>query len=473
MGGIRVEIGANTTALNRGLKQSKNRIAAWARSVVGRFARAGVDAARAFARGVVLNIKRVGMVAGGLMAAGIVKSVSEAGRFEQYEMQFEALLGSVEAAKSRMDEIKAVDLEAPFDITEIAVASKMLTVFTANAFAGTDALKMMADAASVTPRPLSEIAYWYGRAYSMIKANRPLGEAVMRLTEMGLISDEASIKLQRLSKSYSPRAQAMKLDLINQEFRKFEGSAAKLVETWPGLMSVFSSATKQAFAAVGDSILPLAKIWLQEVIDTMTELRDNGTLARWGENVATAAAKVRKAMEDHAIPAFKRFLDAAKKYLGEYQTFLDDGDWSGAFRKATSDGVEAAINALKAHGPEFYAIGVELGAAIAHGISDAVDKSMRSSWIGRRLADSVDLVTGKSYGDMIKAKDQEDASQRAFNEMNPSQAVKPKLRMHHIPGQVGETLQSIFNPSSNPNRNRFGTSAEPVHVVIDNPTGGQ
>lgn len=343
--GIKVTIGANAGPFAKGLQSVNRRIAGWAARLPGRFARAGIAAGRRFVRGLVRTIRR-GIIAAGVLGAGLIgKSISEAGRFEKYEMQFEALLGTVQDAQKRMNEIKEVDLEAPFDITQIADASRILTVFTANAFAGTEALRMMADAAAVTPRPLSEIAYWYGRAYSMIKANRPLGEAIMRLTEMGLLSAEASIQLQKLSKSYTPASQEQKLAIINAEFRKFEGSAAKLVTTWPGIWSVFTSATKQAFAAVGDAILPLAKIWLQDVIDKMTELRNDGTLTQWGANVSNAFWKIRNSIEA-SLPRLQSALSAVRSYISSVFESLETGTFGDKIGKDIKRGIAKAGDGL-------------------------------------------------------------------------------------------------------------------------------
>ena len=473
-GGINITIGANAGPFAKALNNVTRRIGRWAARLPGRFARAGIAAGRRFATGLMRTVRR-GLIATGVIGAGLIsKSISEAGRFEQYEMQFEALLGTAEKAQKRMNEIKLVDLEAPFDITQIATASRMLTVFTENAFAGADALRMMADAAAVTPRPLSEIAYWYGRAYSMIKANRPLGEAVMRLTEMGLVSAQASIQLQRLSKSYSPGAQEQKLAIINAEFRKFEGSAAKLVKTWPGIWSVFTSATKQAFAAVGDAILPLAKVWLQDVIDKMTELRNDGTLTRWGHNVATAAANVRAGIES-AIPAFKNFLEGAKKYLGEYESFIESGDFSGALRKSVGDGVAGAIGILKMAIPDFVEIGLEIGAGIASGISDGMDRSLRKTWLGRRTADIGDLVTGKSFRDMREAQQQErDSLNNLAEQIRARSDYKPHaLEQGFLGRHIKQRGQDEMTIRRHYGLGVLGSKQNPTHTIIDNPPGGQ
>lgn len=385
--GIKVTIGANTNPFAKGLRRVSNRISRWASRLPGRFARAGIAAGRRFAGGLIRTVKRGLLGAGALGAALIGKSISEAGRFEKYDLQFEALLGSATAAKKRMDEIKKVDLEAPFDITSITDASRVLTVFTGNAFAGTKALKMMADAASVTPNDIKDVAFWYGRAYSMIQSGRPFGEAAMRLQEMGLITGKARNEMERFSGVKNPRAIKRSLDILNEEFLKFQGSAAKLAKTWPGIMSIFTSASKQAFAKVGDAILPMAKTWLVELIDKLTELRNNGTLTAWGEGVAKAAKRARAEIEKLAPKvqgAISKIKDAFEnEKLGEYI--------GSKIEPAIENALEKIGSAIKKHGPDFVNFGMEIGGSILRGMDKALDKA--PFWLR--------LITGDPIRDLM------------------------------------------------------------------------
>jgi hypothetical protein len=341
-------------------------------------------------------MRRAGIVAGGLITAGIGKSLQEAGRFEYAEFQFKALMNSAEKAKDRMDEIRRLDLEVPFDITQLIDGSRALEVFTGGAEAGADALRMIADAAAVTPRPFKEVAYWYGRAFAAIKSNRPLGEANRRLLEMGIIGPEATQHLQALSKNYSPEAQALKMEIIKDEVKKFEGAAAELATTWPGLLSILSSGTKQTFEAVGDAILPLGKVWLQEILDKMYELRTNGTLTRWGENVAHWAERARKVVEEQLIPVFLELVRKVESYYNEMKSLFESEGLTTALGKAASDATEALVSALRKHMPTVVAVGAEIGGAIADGIIDGMQKALNDHPVGKRVAYYLGIATGSS-----------------------------------------------------------------------------
>ena len=371
MAGIKLYIGADSRGLRKGLADNNRLIGRWITGVVRKMSRAGLRMGAALTRGLITSVKRLGFVAGGLIAGGIVKSVKEAARFEDYGVQFEALLGSAEAAKKRMDEIKEVDLVVPFDITSIADASRILEVFTKGAFASTEALIMMADAASVTPNDIKDVAFWYGRAYSMIQSGRPFGEAAMRLQEMGLISGEARNEMERLGKVKSPEATEKMMKLLNAEFEKFAGAAVKRAKTFNGIWSIFTSGMKQAFAAVGDEILPLAKKWLGELIDKIKELRSNGTLAQWGKTISFYLQLARTRISDliKAVVALYRKMSEAAQ----------DSSWveviSSELEKAFDLGMQKGLDAIRKYMPHIVEIGVEIGLAIGAGMVKGLARS--------------------------------------------------------------------------------------------------
>jgi hypothetical protein len=392
MAGIKLYIGLDSRGLKKGLSDNGRLISRWANRMVSRLASAGMRMGRAITRGMITSIKRLGFVAGGLIAGGIVKSVKEAARFEDYGVQFEALLGSVDAAKKRMDEIKQVDLNVPFDITSIADASRILQVFTNGAFASTEALTMMADAASVTPNNIKEVAFWYGRAYSMIQSGRKFGEAAMRLQEMGLISGDARNEMERLGQTKGPQRTAQIMKVLNGEMLKFAGAAAKRAKTFNGIWSIFTSATKQAFASVGDAILPLAKDWLVELIAKINKLRDNGTLASWGATASRSLENLRASIEKNVLPVINRLMksfrggtlkDDLAKELGSISESIGD-IIGGLYSKYASTAVQ---------------VGVDIGVEIAKGIGQGLDKHLGDNffwWLskqpGNLMNKSADVV---------------------------------------------------------------------------------
>jgi hypothetical protein len=476
-GGVRVDITANSRGFRRGMNSNKSFLARWAKSVANKMAAAGRNIGRRLVHGITSTIRRGAMVAGGLLVAGVGKSISEAGRFEAYEMQFDALLGGAEEAKKRMQEIRDIDLEVPFDITSITDASRILTVFTNNAFASTDALRMMADAAAVTPNDIKDVAFWYGRAYSMIQSGRPFGEAAMRLQEMGLLTGEARNEMEKFSGVKSPQAIAKMMDLLNAEFLKFEGSSDRLMKTWKGISSVFSSAVKQSFAAVGDEILPLAKVWLQELIDKMAQLRNNGTLTRWGQNVSKALEDVRDKVKS-LFGVLKGRFDFAKAHgatdtQAVVEAILGDKQSLSAAIHDRLNGVLKSIgNWVEKNSPAIAQVGLTIGGAVAKGIWDGwtsfVTKDKIQTWmrdsvpLGNFIGSSADVVGSTSGGSTDKdalMKAVSESYRLTFKALNPVIYGLTKLQMSMPQGGLSpaqekqrqiELLQSIDNKLTKP-----------------------
>jgi hypothetical protein len=460
MAGITVDIGATTSRLTRGLGRGRSEISKWARSVVMKLSRAGIHAGAAFVRGMVRHLRRAGLVAGGLLAAGIGKSLSEAGRFEYYEFQFKSLMRSAEKAKARMDEIRQLDLEVPFDISQLADASRSLEVFTGGAEAGAEALRMLADAAAVTPRGIQEVAYWYGRAYAAIKSGRPLGEANRRLLEMGIIGPEATQWLQMLSKNYSIESQALKLEIIKKEMRKFEGAASDLTKTWKGTLSVFGSGVKQTFEKVGLAIQPLAQKWLNEVIEKMQELRDNGTLTRWGEVVSLQAERVRKIIETRLIPVLETLKTKSVAYWKEIVSEYESGGLGAVIEKSTSDGIKMAVAKIIEYAPTFAAVGFEIGKALANGIA----KGLRdNSWFGRRFGEVLDFADGATFGNAPGSDLWERAAAERFSERQAAKA-RVKNQEEVLGRMIARAMNQNENSLSSKNLRRLGQRAATDHA---------
>jgi hypothetical protein len=326
-------------------------------------------------RGIVRGIKRGVMAVGAVVTAGIVKSLQTAGEFQKYEAQFEALIGSADEAKKRIKEIEDVALTVTFDVDSLTQANRHLTVFTENAMAGTDAMKMIADAASVTPNAIEDVAFWFGRAYSMIDAGRPMGEAVMRLREMSLISSTAAKGLAKLEKSYSPTAQAQKLQILIDSLMRFEGANKRLIKTLPGQMSMFRDAMTYAFRDVGNAIAPLTQRWLEELITKIRDLRDSGTFKQWGENVSNTFESARATLEGFFNNLSSRFggLEFGRAGSEQRKAFMDEVE------KLTSDISNVFTSVLRQNLQPVVDVGVELGFRLAKGFASGFDKELRKS----------------------------------------------------------------------------------------------
>ena len=98
----------------------------------------------------------------------------------------------------------------------------MLLTFAADAAFGADTLRIVGDAAAGVSAPIEEVSTWFGRMYTAIQAGRPMGEALQRLQELGLLSGVARTKMEDLSKAGAD--QEVIMGILRDEWEKHDGA---------------------------------------------------------------------------------------------------------------------------------------------------------------------------------------------------------------------------------------------------------
>jgi len=241
---LRIKIGMQGSAeVNAGLKA----IGAAASSLKG--ALAGIAAA-------------VGGVMG--LNAAIQQSVRFNAQLEQQAVAFKTLLGNADAASRRMSELAKFAAQTPFELPEIVQASKVLQSLTNGALASGEGLRLVGDAAAATGRPLEEAAMWIGRLYAGLQSGTPVGEATLRLIEMGLISGTTARKLNDLAESGQGAGQAM--TILRDTFGKLGGAMADQSQTFNGLLSTLKDTFNMALADIGKPLFDGLKQGISELI---------------------------------------------------------------------------------------------------------------------------------------------------------------------------------------------------------------
>ncbi len=246
---------------------------------------------------------------------GIKKAISESFRFETAETQFSVLLGSVDAAKSRIGDLKKFAAETPFEFNEIAQASRTLGVFSNNALGTERSLRLVGDAAAAVGQPFAEVANWVGRTYSAIKNGQPFGEAAQRLGEMGIMSGDTRLKLEQMQ-----AAGASNIDIwhaFEKSLMASEGGMAKLAQTGDGLVSTLKDNLNAAIVQVGDTMQGPAKEALRDMIEWLDKLAKDGTLKTWAtETVANILSVI------DALPELKSSWEDS--WAGKAASFYND-----------------------------------------------------------------------------------------------------------------------------------------------------
>lgn len=191
---------------------------------------------------------------------------------EQSEVAFTTLLGSAAAARQRIQELYQFSASTPFQLDEVISANRLLVTLTGGALGTQEAMRLVGDAAAATGRGFNEVGMWVGRLYGGLQNGQPVGEATMRLLEMGVISGELKGKLDSLGASGVVGGEAW--SVAEEALGRFSGSMQMQSQTFNGLLSTMRDNFK-GFAAV--STKPLfngIKAVMQQILSMKDQAMD-------------------------------------------------------------------------------------------------------------------------------------------------------------------------------------------------------
>lgn len=234
----------------------------------------------------------------GSAAALAFKSISSAADMEILRTAFVPLLGGVEEARKRMQELSEFAASTPFEMPEIAKASQVLQTLTRGALATGKGLTLVGDLASATNQPFSEIAVTVGRLYDGLQSGRPVGEAAARLQELGAISGDVRGRLESLQKEGAKGQEVW--EIAAGALERFSGSMELQSQTWNGKISTFKDNIGLAMAAFGEPILDQIKPYLDSVISTTGALAQRA--AEFGKQVGQTLAFMAEAWRGGELP---------------------------------------------------------------------------------------------------------------------------------------------------------------------------
>lgn len=188
---------------------------------------------------------------------------------EQQEVAFRTLLGSVEAARSRIAELVQFAKDTPFELPQIVQASRVLQSLTGGALAAGEGLRIVGDTAAAISRPLDEVSMWIGRVYAGLKTGTPIGEATLRLIEMGAISGDVKIKLDAMATAGAMGMRAM--DVIRDTFGRNSGAMKDQAETFNGQIAILRDNLTQLAAEAGKPIFDNLKTGVELLNKSLEE----------------------------------------------------------------------------------------------------------------------------------------------------------------------------------------------------------
>jgi len=233
-----------------------------------------------------------------------VMGAKAAGSIEMLEQQFRPLLKSIEAAKNRMAELRKFAAETPFGLKEVAAANKVLENFSKGALSTKQSMILVGDAAAVAGQDLESVAMWVGRLYDGLQSGRPIGEAVFRLQEMGIVTGQARNAMEQMQASGASFSQMWRV--VEIELGRARGGMEYTSKTLQSLEQQLEDVKEAAASGFGQGFLEGEKAGIEAQIKAISLLQP--ALEKWGQTQGVLGEVVNR---------FKvNVVDAAKRVPG-------------------------------------------------------------------------------------------------------------------------------------------------------------
>jgi hypothetical protein len=214
-------------------------------------------------------------------------TVGQAANFEYYELQYKILLGGMEKAQQRMEELNKFNLFTPFQLEEIIKADKLLTAF---GIRSSQALKTIGDAAAGAGQPIEDVSFWMGRI-----AAGDVGFGLMRLSEMSIVTrkqlEDMGLKFGK-NNEYLGDFNLLMDKLFEHMQKKYPNAMNELSGTAKGMYSNMMDAIGLFGREIGTEALDSAKEAMQSLIEKIWELKNNGTMEEWAQNIGNVISYV-------------------------------------------------------------------------------------------------------------------------------------------------------------------------------------
>lgn len=203
-------------------------------------------------------------------------------QIEQVTIAFESMLGSAEAAKDMMNDLKTMAASTPFEFKDLAPAAQQLKAFGFEAEDIVPTLTAIGNASAGLGKGtegLKQMSLVFGQ----IKATGKLmGQDVMQLQNLGVPVKEILAKKLNLSADEVANIGSLGIDsdtaidaIMGGMEERFPDMMKKMANTWSGMMSTIRDDSAQILGKIGEPIFNSCKEALGKVRDTFDTMLKN------------------------------------------------------------------------------------------------------------------------------------------------------------------------------------------------------
>lgn len=278
---------------------------------------------------------KVGVAAAGFATltgalSAFTAGISKASEQQDLEVQLTTLLGSAEAAQGRISELRDFAAKTPFELPGLTRASRILETLTDGALSTGDGLRLVGDLASGTGESFENLAVHIGRVYDGLQNGQAVGESLLRLQELGIITAETRTEIERLQEA-------------NQKGDEVFAVAAKDFERFGGAMEAQSKTLSGVFSTLKDNFNQLLIILSKPALAPLT-----GTLKALIPVVQVSTQAITRLFQVFGFLGVEAG-KSGEKVSDAYAKIREKSDQSG---KAAVESAKAQTDALAATGEE-------------------------------------------------------------------------------------------------------------------------
>lgn len=191
-------------------------------------------------------------------------------RVRFYAAQFEPLLKSAAAARSRIAELMQFEKRSPFNLGQIVAASRALEIYSNGALRSATSLKLVEGIAKSSGESISDAADAYGEFYRGLKNGAPVREAASALQAMGVINEQTIDHLERMQESGASWTQVV--EAATDSIRGLTGGTDDFSKSMEGLQKQLDDASEKMKASFGKPFMDAERRSMEASIEVAKRL---------------------------------------------------------------------------------------------------------------------------------------------------------------------------------------------------------
>jgi len=317
-----------------------------AKDATGNAVKSAISRIRSLAATVGGNLQNIRAGFGMIQTAAskMYSFLQKAFAFERMTVQFKTLTGDMDTAREHMKMLQELGDTPPFSMEQFAAASRALMVMTDGALGFRKSLELVGDAAAATGQPIEGLAHEVGRAYAIIRDGQPLTRATMALRNMGVLTPEVAARLDDLQKSGASTTQIW--EEMETALKRYKGAMEETEATGEGLIGAISSQWDDTLREFGAACIETSKDGLGRLLDSLKQLREDGSIAVWADKVGNAFARVGDSI-GYVAGLFKGLWKVVKSTIGVAMAFGAGADDAYANGEGLIDQIKAGGRAAR------------------------------------------------------------------------------------------------------------------------------